>query len=364
MNAVSSFSPTDEFYMRYAMALAEQARGFTSPNPLVGAVVVKDHKIISEGYHEYFGGPHAEINALNNAQTNLHGATMYVTLEPCAFTNKKTPPCAPQLINAGLKRVVIGSVDPNPMNSNKGVRILRQAGIEVIVGVLADEIKRQNESYFKYIKQKIPFVTLKLALTLDGKIATIRGQSQWITSKTSREYVQLLRKDADAILVGIGTVIKDDPHLTCRIAPKKKLWRIILDPNFKIPKNAQVLHQRGPVLIFVNKRKLNKIPKSLGAEIVPLACDNEFDWGEILSELGKRNIASLLIEGGAQIASSALKSQIVDKVYLFYAPKILGQGLGFSDYLISKNLESALKLKEYSIVRCDVDFIIKGVLDK
>ncbi|MEO0071932.1 MAG: bifunctional diaminohydroxyphosphoribosylaminopyrimidine deaminase/5-amino-6-(5-phosphoribosylamino)uracil reductase RibD [candidate division WOR-3 bacterium] len=355
----------DELYMRYALALAEQARGFTSPNPLVGAVIVKDQKIIGEGHHQYFGGPHAEINALHNAQGDVRGATMYVTLEPCAFTNKKTPPCAPALIAAGLKRVVIGSVDPNPQNTNKGIAELTKAGIEVTVGVLAEEVKRQNEVYFKYIKEKLPLVTLKLALTLDGKIATKKGISQWITSKTSRDYVQLLRRAADAVLVGIRTVLKDNPRLTCRIAPKKKLWRVILDSELKIPPNARVFNKKDPALIFVNKKKLKRIFKKLPAEIVPVSAHgSELDWPEILSELSKRNIASVLIEGGAQVASSSLKNKIVDKVYFFYATKILGPGLGFSDYLKSSNLLSAIVINEYSVVRCDTDFIIQGTVDK
>jgi diaminohydroxyphosphoribosylaminopyrimidine deaminase/5-amino-6-(5-phosphoribosylamino)uracil reductase len=362
--STQDFRSQDEFYMQYAVSLAERGRGFVSPNPLVGAVVVKNNEVIGEGYHQYFGGPHAEVNALRNIKKTPQGATMYVTLEPCAFLSKKTPPCVPQLIAAGLRRVVIGSPDPNPKNRYRGIKALKEAGIEVTVGILEEIVKKQNASYFKFIRKGIPYVSLKLGLTLDGKMADQKGFSKWITSPISRDYVQLLRKNADAVLIGIGTVLKDNPRLTCRIAPQKKLIKVILDSNLRTPKNAQLFKKASNIIIFTNKTKM-AFTKKLPAEIIQVKkTGEELDWEEILKKLGQRNIASLLIEGGAKVASSALRNGIVDKLYLFYAPKILGSGLGFSDYLKTGGLSDALELKEYSITRCGEDFLIQGLLDK
>lgn len=357
----------DEYFMQQAIALAERGRGYVSPNPLVGAIIVKNNKIIATGYHKKFGDAHAEINALRTAKTSLRGATLYVTLEPCNFLEKKTPPCAPAIIKSGIKRVVIGMQDCNPKTCGQGILALRHAGIKIKVGVLKQVIEKQNESYFKFMRTGLPWVNLKLALSLDGRIANQKGQSKWITNKLSRQNAQTLRKENDAILVGINTILHDNPHLTCRIERKKKLLRVILDPNFQIPTEAQVLKGNNPTLVLIsnqiniNTKKLNYLRKNV--EILSLPTYHSlFSWSDILTMLAKRNIASLLIEGGAQVASSALQAKIVDKIYFYYAPKILGAGLTFSDHLTLNNLKSALILKSYQIKPIGNDFLLEGYL--
>lgn len=349
--------------MHKAILLAEKGTGFVSPNPLVGAVIVKNNKIIGQGYHKKFGYAHAEINALRNAKESLKGATLFVTLEPCNYWGKKTPPCVPTIIDSEIKKVVIGTLDCNPKVCSKGVADLRKAGIKVKVGILRKEIEQQNESYFKYLQKGKPFVILKLGLSLDGRIATKKGESKWITSQDSRMFDQKLRKQADAILVGINTILKDNPRLTCRIEPKKQLIKVILDPNLLIPPHAKALKDDCPTLIFANKRSRSVMLSREGnLKIIRVESDkNDFLlWDDILTELAKRNIASVLIEGGAQIASSALQAGIVDKLYLIYAPKILGKGISFSDYLILDGLKSAIRLKDYKISGCGKDFIVEA----
>lgn len=361
---------TDDYYMRLAMELAECGRGFVSPNPLVGAVIVKNNRIIGRGYHKKFGDAHAEIDALQNCFESPKGATLYVTLEPCNFLEKKTPPCVPAIIEAGIKRVVIGTLDCNPKTCQKGVTALKKAGIATKVGVLAKEVKKQNEIYFKYMQTGIPFVILKLGLSLDGRIATKFGESKWITSKESRMFAQQLRKQADAILVGINTVLKDNPKLTCRIAPTKQLTRVVLDTKLRIPVNANVLKGNSPTIIFSyqfsNKKYHQLISQRKNVEVVSIKSDKNgyFLWRDILTELAKRDIASVLIEGGARVASSALAAGIVDKVYLIYAPKIIGRGISFSDYFNLAKLNSAIRLVDYKIIPSGKDFIVQGYIDK
>jgi len=358
---------TDEYFMSKAMELAEKGRGFVSPNPLVGAVIVKNNKIIGQGYHKKFGDAHAEINALKNARASVKGATLYVTLEPCCYWGKKTPPCVPAIIDAGIKKVVIGTLDCNPKVCTKGVADLRKAGIQVKVGVLRKEVEQQNESYFKYAQKGRPFVILKLGLSLDGRIATSTGESKWITNPESRLFGQELRKQADAILVGINTILKDNPRLTCRIASKKSLIKVILDPKLLTPPKAKVLKGICPTLIFANKNSRSVLlGRRKNFEIIRTECDENdlLSWSDVLKELAKRNIASVLIEGGAQIASSALQAGIVDKLYLMYAPKILGKGISFSDYLNLEGLKSAIQIKNYKIISSGKDFILQAYVHR
>ncbi len=353
--------------MHRAMLLAEKGRGYVSPNPLVGAVITKNNKIIGQGYHKRFGDAHAEINAFKSAKHSVKGATLYVTLEPCNYLEKKTPPCVPEIIKAGIKRVVIGTLDCNPKTCNKGVVDLKKAGIKTLVGVLQKEIEQQNEEYFKFFREKRPFVILKLGLSLDGRIATSAGESKWITCSESREFGQILRKRADAILVGINTILKDNSKLSCRIAPKKTLVKVILDPNLIIPPKTNVLKGRSPTLVFANKKSRSvRMSKEKNLEIIQVSSDHNdlLSWDEVLSELAKRNIASVLIEGGAQVASSALQAEVVDKVYLIYAPKILGKGISFSDYLRLDGLKSAIKLTDYKIQCSGDDFIVEAYVHR
>lgn len=355
-----------ENYFRLAIKLAEKGRGYTLSNPLVGCVIVKEKKIIATGYHQKYGDNHAEVVAIKKVRDKnlLKNSTLFVTLEPCCHYGK-TPPCTDLIIKNKIKKVYVGIYDPNPLVYKKGVAILRKNGIEVKVGFLEEEIKKQNEVYFKYIKEKKPFVIIKAATTLDGKIATLDYESKWITDERLRKEGNRLRCYCDAILCGINTIIKDNPYLTCRVLKNKKIKKIIIDPNLKIDKKAKVF-KGNSVIIFYHKEDKEKIKflKNLGVELIRLDLKNNFfDWQEILKELYKRNIASLLIEGGAKTISSALKAKIVDKIYLFYAPKIMGKGISFSEDL-AYNLKNLIKLKEFKIHQFKEGFILEGYLKK
>jgi diaminohydroxyphosphoribosylaminopyrimidine deaminase/5-amino-6-(5-phosphoribosylamino)uracil reductase len=357
-------TPADEFFMSKAIILAEKGRGFVSPNPLVGAVVIKNGKIIGKGYHTKFGEAHAEVNALIDANGRTRGATLYVTLEPCTFFGK-TPACVNTVIDSGIKKVVVAVKDPNPMVSGKGIKMLKKAGIETKVGVLKKEVQKQNESYFKFVKKRLPFVILKIAATLDGKIAMLNGESRWIDSLISRNFSQRIRCQCDAILIGINTVLEDNPRLTCRSEPKKRLLKVVLDSKLKTPFNAKLL-ENGNSVIFTsvsNVPKMRLLNKK-GAHLIKIkqGMNNFLSWVAILKELYKMNVSSVLIEGGAKVASSALKAGIVDKLYLFLAPKLLGKGLSFTDGIYLKRLDQAIKLKEYRIRQIGDDVLIEGYL--
>lgn len=319
----------DEKYMRLALRLAGKAQGRTSPNPLVGAIVVNDNIVISRGYHQKAGGPHAEAIALKKAGAAAKGATLYVTLEPCSHTDKRTPPCCPLVIQSGVKRVVVAMIDPNPRVSGKGLRALRKAGIEVETGVLEAEARTLNEAFIKHITTGLPFVTLKLAQTLDGKIATASGESKWITGEEAREEGRRLRNSNDAILVGINTVLKDDPALTTRIAGGRDPIRVIVDTRARIPLHATVLTQKSSARTIVaigkcvSEQKIKKL-QACGAEVLMVkTMQGRVDLRDVMQKLGKRDILSVLIEGGAEINASALKSGIVDKVVAFIAPLLM-----------------------------------------
>lgn len=318
-------------YMRRALDLAKKGSGLTRPNPLVGAVIVKDNRIIGEGYHEYYGGPHAEINAFNRATEQVAGATMYVTLEPCAHFGK-TPPCAEAIVRKGISKVVIGMVDPNPAVSGKGIAILEEAGIEVEVGVLEEEGKRLNEIFLKYMTTGLPFVIMKTAMTLDGKIATRTNASRWITGVESRAYVHDLRDRVSGIMVGIGTVLVDDPSLTTRLNDRegKDPARIIVDSRARIPLEAKVLNLSSEAKTYIavtenaSREKMDKL-MAKGAEVIMVSSKKgRVDLTELMKELGKRNIDSILLEGGSELNYAALEACIVDKLCSFISPKIVG----------------------------------------
>lgn len=318
-------------YMKRALELAKKGTGFTNPNPLVGAVIVKENRIIGEGYHEKYGGPHAEVNAFKNANEDVRDATMYVTLEPCAH-HGKTPPCANAIVEKGIRKVVICLKDPNPLVAGKGIDILKQAGIEVVEGILEEEGKVQNEIFLKYITTDLPFVVLKTAMTLDGKIATRTNASKWITGELSRNYVHELRHKVSGIMVGIGTVLADDPSLTTRrvSGTGSDPVRIIVDSRARIPLEAKVLNQKSDAktLIAVTEAadsdKLRKLEER-GADIIVLPSKNgRVDLKLLMMELGRRKIDSVLLEGGSELNYAALEEGIVDKVYSFISPKIIG----------------------------------------
>ncbi len=326
----------DESFMRRALALARRGYGTTSPNPMVGAVLVKGGRIIGQGWHHCAGEPHAEIEALRNAERRRNspkGATLYVTLEPCC-THGRTPPCTVAIKAAGIKRVVVAAKDPNPKHAGRGFRILRRAGIEVEHGVLAEEATKLNEAFNHWIVQRTPFVTVKAAMTLDGKIATASGESKWITGEEARAEGMRLRAGADAILVGVNTVLADDPSLTVRETPKTKiqtsrLRRIVLDSQARTPLKAKVVSDEFAALttIVVGKgapaRRIAALAKRAQVWTAPLR-GGRIDLRWVLKRLGGEKVTSLLVEGGGEVNASFLLGAFAQRVAFFYAPKILG----------------------------------------
>ncbi|WP_408954392.1 bifunctional diaminohydroxyphosphoribosylaminopyrimidine deaminase/5-amino-6-(5-phosphoribosylamino)uracil reductase RibD [Natroniella sp. ANB-PHB2] len=354
-------------YMSLALDLAKKALGRTSPNPLVGAVVVKEGEVIGTGYHHYAGGFHAEANVLSSIGEAAKGATMYVTLEPCSHYGK-TPPCAKFIIESGIKKVVIAMKDPNPKVAGKGIKMLESAGIKTEVGLLKEEAVKLNEDYIKYMKTNTPFVILKNAMTLDGKIATKKGDSKWITGEGSREFVHRLRDRVDGILVGIGTVLADDPRLTTRLPEGgEDATRIVLDDELKIPLDAKLVTQKSsaPTIIATTEQadqaKKKKL-KEAGVEVVEAGIKNKVDLKILLEELGKRELISLLVEGGSQINASFLETKLVDKLYYFIAPKIIGgreaipvvAGRGVN------KIEAGVVIEQLEVTKVDNDLLIIG----
>ena len=362
------FLSYDEKYMRLAMQLAGNAIGRTSPNPLVGAVIVKDNRVVGCGWHRKAGTPHAEVHALNQAGELAQGADVYVTLEPCAHYGK-TPPCAKALVEAKVKNVYGGLLDVNPKVAGKGFKILEDAGIHVEYGFLQDELRKQNEVFFKWIEHKKPFIVLKAAMTLDGKIATATGQSKWITNETSRAYGYKLRDIYDGIMVGINTVIEDNPMLTARVDGGKNPIRIVVDSSLKIDINANVVQDKSAKTIIATTDKANKdkILKLQAQDVDVIVVDkDENDKEKLLDILGQQNICSILVEGGATLSGSFVAKKLVDKVYFFIAPKIIGgkeaktpvAGTGIL------NLQEALALKDIQIEKLEEDVLIIGRVDK
>ncbi|MFX4261692.1 bifunctional diaminohydroxyphosphoribosylaminopyrimidine deaminase/5-amino-6-(5-phosphoribosylamino)uracil reductase RibD [Pelotomaculum propionicicum] len=320
----------DKGYMKLALELAARARGRTSPNPMVGAVVVKEGKVIGRGYHLKAGTPHAEIHALNEAGEAARGAELYVTLEPCCHYGR-TGPCTDAIIKAGVARVITAMTDPNPLVAGEGLRLLSSAGIEVASGVMEAEALELNEVFIKYITTRRPYVVAKAAVSLDGKIATRSGKSKWITGEGARAYGRQLRDWYDAIMVGIGTVLADDPSLTTRLpgGGGRDPVRIILDSRASIPLNAMVLTQQSgssTVIAATSGAPPERVEalRRTGVEVLVVNEGPQVDLDELMRLLGERGITSVLIEGGAAVHGSAFSSQIVDKVAWFIAPKIIG----------------------------------------
>jgi len=359
----------DEALMEMAYSLAEKARGQTSPNPCVGALIVRQGQIIGWGYHQAAGSPHAEIIALERAGQRAKGSTLYLTLEPCVHWGK-TPPCADRLARAGFERAVISTYDPNPLVYRQGVAKLRAAGVKVVTGVLAEKQVRLNEAYRQYIVNKVPLVTLKAALSLDGKIASWSGDSRWISSEESRRFGQELRAEQDGILAGVNTILTDDPQLTVRLKNfvKKRWSRIILDSRLRIPLTARLLKnpEHGQILIFTgydsSRAKAQRLAER-GAEVIRLPeRKNRLSLKAVLKELGQREITSILVEGGARVMTSFLEEKLADKAYFFISPKLIGgeraptifEGQGVS------RVSRAIRLKNISTLRLKDDIIIEG----
>ncbi len=357
----------DIFFLQMAYSLAERAVGWASPNPYVGAVIVKGDVIVGQGYHERPGEPHAEIVALRKAGPLSRNSTAYITLEPCVHWGK-TPPCVESLLQSGLKRVVISAFDPNPLVYKKGFKKIHQAGIDVSVGLLEERNRRLNETYLKYITQKIPFVTIKAAVSLDGKIATKKLNSQWISSPETREYIHLLRGEYDALMVGINTLIMDDPLLTVRHPnwKRKRLTRIVLDSRLRFPLQAKILStlSQGEILVFTlanaSLKKAAAIRKK-GVEVIPLP-SSRIDIEDVLTWLGNHEITSVLVEGGSRLYTSLLEKRLADKIVLSLSSKFIG-GQKAPSLLQGKGVEfikDSLYLQRTDSFRIGEDLILEG----
>ncbi|MBE7415847.1 MAG: bifunctional diaminohydroxyphosphoribosylaminopyrimidine deaminase/5-amino-6-(5-phosphoribosylamino)uracil reductase RibD [Deltaproteobacteria bacterium] len=357
-----------EDFMRAALKLARKGLGRTSPNPAVGAVIARGGRIISSGWHRKAGLPHAEIEALSGAAGDLRGAVMYVTLEPCCHFGR-TPPCTEALKRSGIRKVVIGALDPNPKVSGKGSTALKRAGIEVVSGVLEEECMAVNEAYRSFIQSRFPFVTLKLASSLDGRIGTSTGESRWITGPLARKRVHRLRSVNDAVMVGRRTVERDDPELTVRLAKGRDPIRVVLDSALLTPSTASVYkgvrEGRARLIFFVASRApLSRIKKARenGAEVVRVAASGKgVSVKGVLRELGKREITSVLVEGGGELASSLIRSGLIDKYVLFYGPVIIGgDGRPSVASLGVKGLAKAPRLERVTARAIDNGVVIEG----
>ena len=359
-----------EFFMKKALALAKRGQGYTSPNPMVGAVIVKDGEVKGKGYHQAVGQAHAEVNAIENAGFQAKGATLYVNLEPCNHTGR-TPPCTRKILEAGIKRVVVAMEDPNTI-AGGGCVFLKQRGIEVLTGICENEAKRLNEAFIKYVNTKSPFVIIKCAATLDGRIATRTGDSRWVTGEKARRYVHRLRHAVDAILVGIGTIHADDPNLTARLGSKKGVdpVRIVLDTHLSISPDARILKLNSnsdTILITgstVSEDKKKKVVKKGVRQIVQPVKDGQIDLKPLMVQLGSMGITSLLIEGGSRVIASAFRSGIVDKALFFYAPKILGgdDGIPICRGAGPQRMKDCIRLKDIRVRRFDDDVMVEGYI--
>jgi len=390
----------DATYMKLALRLAAKGAGWVSPNPMVGAVVVRGGEIVGRGYHRAYGLPHGEVEAMRRAGDGARGATLYVTLEPCNHQGR-TPPCTQAVINAGIRRVVIATRDPNPRVNGGGAEFLQSKGLQVETGLLADQARRLNEAWFKWVETGLPLVIAKAACSLDGKIATAGGESQWLTGEKARAYGHQLRHQADAILVGVGTVLSDDPQLTTRLTrqktenrkPKtenrsKDPIRIVLDSRLRLPMNAKLLHldSAAPTWIACTaaapKEKIKAL-KDLGAEVlvmptmvrethpteeIPASVTSEsrglVALKPLLEELGRRQVQSLLVEGGGETLGSFFDQRLVDKFYFFYAPKILGgkSAPGMLAGVGVQRLGEALQARELRVRKLEPDLLVMGYL--
>ncbi len=357
---------TDEKYMRQALQLARRGLGKTSPNPMVGAVIVAGDRIVAQGYHRYFGGDHAEVDAIKHAKEDVAGATMYVTLEPCTHFGK-TPPCVDAIVRAKIRRVVIGTLDPFPEMQGKSLQILKEHGIETTVGVLEDDCRALNEVYLKYTSTGMPFVTVKFAQTLDGRIATAEGSSRWISSPPSRKIAHRLRARHDAILVGVGTVLADDPELTTRLVPGRNPARVVLDSRLSIPLEARVLKDQTSARTLVAATPAADAEKAaalarMGIEVLTAPPDSEgrVDVRKLLKMLAERQISSVLVEGGAATITSFLRAGLADRLVVFIAPKVLGTGTDSVGELNITDISKAIKLTYEKVYRSGEDILVEA----
>ncbi len=344
-------------YMLAAIQLGKKGLGKTSPNPAVGCVIAKHKKIVGAGFHKRFGAAHAEIGALNKAGSKARGASLYVNLEPCIHFGK-TPPCVDAIIKSGIKKVFVGMHDPNPVNNGKGIKILRSAGIKVKVGVCNKWAKDLNAPFIKYITKNFPYVTLKMAQSLDGKIAARLGDSKWITCKDSRRLVHQIRQQVDAVMVGVGTVVKDNPLLTARSKDRQPV-KIIVDSKLRTPLNSRIFSKKSPAKTIIAatnsapKKRIKKLLKK-NVEILPVRGKNgRVDLKALMKLLANKGLINILVEGGAELAASLLNEGLVDRVLFFVAPKIIGN---------KNKISQALAVKGLTVKKIASDFLFEGEL--
>lgn len=357
-----------EHFMRKALSLALKAQGSTFPNPLVGALVVKNGRIVGRGYHKKAGSAHAEVEALQDAGKRAKGAVLYITLEPCTHYGR-TPPCVDKILESGIKEAVVGMVDPNPLNNGKGIQLLQEHRIKVIVGVLADEARKINQPFIKSITKKMPYVTVKVGQSLDGKIATKSGDSQWITSDKTREFSHYLRRYYDAIMVGVNTVIKDNPFLVSGDA-LKPFRRIIVDSHLSTPATADIFQKPQPVIIATLKESLGqeienrKLLEQKAAILEVKENNGQINLHDLLKKLARLEITNILVEGGGTLIGSLFDYGLVDRVLFFIAPKIIG-GKDAISSVMGKGLsrvDKAVRLKDVKIKRIGEDFLVEGTV--
>lgn len=352
----------DEKFMRRALTLARRGAGSVSPNPLVGAVIVKEGRIIGEGWHQCCGENHAEINAIQGATETIAGSTFYVTLEPCSH-HGRTPPCASALVASRPARVVVGTLDPNPLVSGRGMEILRKGGMEITTGILETECLEINRFFFKYIRTGVPYVTLKFAQTLDGRIAAASGDSRWISSPPSLRFAHQLRAIHDAILVGAGAVRTDNPKLTCRLVKGRDPLRIVLDSLLRLPLDAEIFSDGKKTLVVCTglaPQDKRKLLRNRGLAVMECEGDGagHLSLSNLLEGLGKRGISSVLVEGGAAVATSFLKENLVDQLLVIVAPKIVGEGINAVGDLGIARIKDALSFSFRRISRRGSDMIV------
>lgn len=354
------------YFINLAMQLALKAKGRTSPNPLVGALVVKNGRIVGKGFHRKAGLPHAEIIALDEADNLARGATLYVTLEPCAHFGK-TPPCVDRIIKSGIKKVIIGMIDPNPLNNGKGIGILKRHKIKVEAGFLEDRLKRINAAFIKYITKRIPYVTVKVAQSLDGKIATFTGDSKWITSDKSRGLAHRIRKNYDAILVGVNTILRDNPKLDAWFSKRHPI-KIIVDSQLSIPQEANIFSRNSQVIITTlstaagqeteNRKILAQKAKIL--EVKEKA--GQINLKDMMKKLAQMEISNILVEGGGTLIGALFDEGLVDRLMIFISPKIIGGKDAISSVMGrgASRIDRAIKLKEIRLKRIGEDLLIEG----
>jgi len=361
---------SDEYYMHIALKLALKAKGKTSPNPLVGAVIVKDGQVVGKGFHRQAGSEHAEIVAIKEAGAKAKGATLYVTLEPCMHFGR-TPPCTNRIIQSGIREVVIGMIDPNPLNNGKGLNMLKQNNIRVKFGFLQDELQKINEAFIKFITTRMPFITVKVAQSLDGRIAAYTGDSKWISSDKSRAYAHRIRKDYDAIMVGVNTVLRDDPRLDTWFSRKHPV-KVIVDSNLSTPENANIFLGKSPVVLatlparqgqetenrkaLIQKAKILEVKEKSG----------QVNLRDALKKLARLGITSVIVEGGGMLIGSLFDEKLVDKIMFFISPKIIGgkdaigavMGKGIS------RMDQAVKLESVKLRRFSEDLLVEAYIKK